>query len=290
MSFYRHHALYHAFFAPSGEIRGSVDAMVGKHLGKRPRRVLDPACGPSTWLEHWADRGAGVTGIELDADVAAAGYARLAARRAGGREAQVLAGDMRSPPEGVRGPFELIINLDNSIGHLGGLDDVERHLAAMRSLVADGGLYLLGLAVRERGDSIEPATVYERGPQPIDGGGFAAVRSETLGLQKPERKGDLACERIRHLVITASVPGLAPLFLEQYDLLTFPFLTLKDLFARTGWTVADCRDATDEELPRARFAAGCGDVLLGLTPVRTAGRSRSPRAATRSSPRRRTRG
>jgi SAM-dependent methyltransferase len=287
MSFYRHHALYHAFFAPSGEIRGSVDAMVGKHLGKRPRRVLDPACGPSTWLEHWADRGAGVTGIELDADVAAAGYARLAARRAGGREAQVLAGDMRSPPEGVRGPFELIINLDNSIGHLGGLDDVERHLAAMRSLVADGGLYLLGLAVRERGDSIEPATVYERGPQPIDGGGFAAVRSETLGLQKPERKGDLACERIRHLVLTASVPGLAPLFLEQYDLLTFPYLTLKDAVARTGWTVADCRDATDEELPKRRFGPGCGDVLLGLRPAKAAASSRGRPAARRSGPARR---
>lgn len=286
MSFYRHHALYHAFFAPSGEIRGSIDAMVAKHLGGKPKRVLDPACGPSTWLEHWADRGVGVTGIELDAAVAAAGDARLAPRRTGRREARVVAGDMRSPPAEVRGPFDLLINLDNSIGHLGGPADVERHLAAMRGLVADDGLYLLGLAVRERGDSIEAATVYERGPLPIEGGGFAAVRSETLGLQAPERKGDLACERIRHLVLTANVPGLAPLFLEQYDLLTFPFLTLKDLLARTGWTVADCRDATDEELPKARFGAGCGDVLLGLRPA--PGRSRGRQAGTRSGPRRRT--
>ena len=289
MSFYRHHALYHAFFAPSGEIRGSIDAMVAKRLGRKPRRVLDPACGPSTWLEHWADRGAGVTGIELDAAVAAAGQARLAPRRDAGREANVHAGDMRAPPEGVRGPFELIINLDNSIGHLGGVEDVAMHLAAMRSLVAEGGLYLLGLAVRERGDTIEAATVYERGPQPIDGGGFAAVRSETLGLQKPERKGDLACERIRHLVITASVPGLAPVFLEQYDLLTFPFLILKGLLDRTGWKVVDCRDATDEELPRVTFGAGCGDVLLGLSPARPTGSSRGPRGASRSGPRRRTR-
>ena len=287
MSFYRHHALYRAFFAPSDEIRASIDAMVAANLGRKPRRVLDPACGPSTWLEHWAGRGAGVVGIELDRDVAAAGDARLAPRREAGREASVLAGDMRSPPEGVRGPFPLIMNLDNSVGHLGGVDDVALHLAAMRSLVADDGLYLLGLAVRERGDSIDAATVYERGPLPIDGGGFAAVRSETLGLQKPERKGDLACERIRHLVLTSNVPGLAPLFLEQYDLLTFPFLTLKGILERTGWTVADCRDATDEDLPRTRFAAGCGDVLLGLKPAGRTGRSRSPRAASRSAPARR---
>jgi SAM-dependent methyltransferase len=280
MSFYRHHALYRAFFAPSDEIRGSIDAMVAKHLGGKPKRVLDPACGPSTWLEHWAGRGAGVTGIELDAAVAAAGHERLAPRRKAGREAQVLPGDMRSPPEAVRGPFGLIINLDNSLGHLGGVDDVALHLAAMRSLVADGGLYLLGLAVRERGDSIDAATVYERGPQPIDGGGFAAVRSETLGLQKPARRGELACERIRHVVLTANVPGLAPLFLEQYDLLTFPFLTLKRLFERTGWKVADCRDATDEELPKVRFGAGCGDVLLGLRAKRPGGLVRGNRHGT----------
>lgn len=288
MSFYRHHALYHAFFAPSDEIRASIDAMVAKHLGRRPKRVLDPACGPSTWLEHWADRGASVTGIELDAAVAAAGHARLAPRRDRRREARVFAGDMRSPPPEVRGPFDLLINLDNSLGHLGGPDDVARHLAAMRGLVAADGLYLLGLAVRERGESIEAATVYERGPLPIDGGGFAAVRSETLGLQAPARPGDLACERIRHLVITANVPGLAPLFLEQYDLLTFPFLLLSELVAKAGWKVVDCRDATDEELPRTRFTAGCGDVLLGLRPAGTGGRSRGPRAGTRSGPRRRT--
>jgi len=294
MSLYRHHALYSAFFAPSPDIRGSIDALVARHLAARPRRMLDPACGPSLWLEHFAAAGSEVAGIELDPEVAAAGHERLAPRRRRGREARVVAGDMRSPPAEIRGPFELVVNLDNSIGHLAGVPEVAEHLAAMRRLVAPRGIYLLGLAVRESGDAIEAESVYERGPLPIAGGGFAAVRSETLGLQPPHRRGAPRCERIRHLVLTAGIDGLAPLFLEQYDLLTFPYATLKDILAATGWKAIDCRDATDESLPKRRFGPGAGDVLLVLSPTGTASppdapAARAPRAATRSTPRRRAR-
>lgn len=267
MSFYRHHALYSAFFEPSAEMRGSIDAMVRMHLRPRgrksPRRVLDPACGPGLWLEHFARRGTFVAGVELDGAVAEAG-----ARRLGDRKALVVQGDMRDPPPSIEGPFDLAINLDNSIGHLGGVADVVAHLRAMHRLLGPDGIYLVGLAVRERRDRIPVESVYERGPLPIAGGGYAAIRSETHGLQPPVGPDRLRCERIRHYVMTSGIAGLAPLFIEQYDLLTFPIQTLKIALAHGGpWKIADCRDATDESLPKAAFEAGCGDVLLALRPV-----------------------
>jgi SAM-dependent methyltransferase len=265
VSFYRHHALYSAFFEPSEEMRASIDTLVRIHVARKPRRVLDPACGPGLWLEHFAQRGAKVAGVELDAAVADAGAGRLRTR--GGL---VVQGDMRSPPSSIEGPFDLAINLDNSVGHLGGVVDLVHHLRAMHALVDARGVYLLGLAVRESRDRIRPETVYERGPLPIAGGGFAAIRSETLGLQKAEGPDRLRCERIRHHVMTVGIDGLAPLFIEQYDLLTFPIATLKQAIALGGpWKIVDCRDATDESLPKAAFAAGCGDVLLALRPIKS---------------------
>jgi SAM-dependent methyltransferase len=271
VSFYRNHALYSAFFEPSDEMRASIDTIVRTHLGpqrvrgtkRSPLRVLDPACGPGLWLEHFAGPNAIVAGVELDAAVAAAGQARLASKRA-----TIVQGDMRDPPAMINGPFDLAINLDNSIGHLGGVSDVVSHLRAMHRLLAPDGIYLIGLAVREKRGSIPTDTIYERGPIPIAGGGYGAIRSETHGLQPPTGPDRLRCERIRHYVMTASIDGLAPLFIEQYDLLTFPIETLKRALAESGpWKIADCRDATDESLPKAAFEPNCGDVLLALRPL-----------------------
>lgn len=273
MSFYRNHALYSAFFEPSEEMRGSINTMVTTHVGAKPKRVLDPACGPGLWLEHFVKRGSAVAGVELDPIVAEAGATRLR-----GAKATVVQGDMREPPASITGPFDLAINLDNSVGHLGGVADLVRHLQAMHRLLSPKGVYLIGLAVREPRERIPAETIYERGPLPIAGGGYAAIRSETHGLQKSTGPDRLRCERIRHYVMTVGIEGLAPLFIEQYDLLTFPIQTLKMALAHGGpWKVGDCRDATDESLPKKAFAAGCGDVLLALRPVRETakpGRSR----------------
>lgn len=265
VSFYRNHALYSAFFEPSEEMRASIDALVRQHLRRKPGRVLDPACGPGLWLEHFARGGSRVAGIELDRSVAEAGQRRLS-----GKKAVVVQGDMRDPPSSIAGPFDLAINLDNSLGHLGGVADVVSHFRAMHRLLGPEGVYLVGLAVREKREKIRSETVFERGPLPIAGGGYAAIRSETHGLQPAIGPDRLRCERIRHYVMTVGVEGLAPLFIEQYDLLTFPIETLKVALAHGGpWKVADCRDATDESLPKATFEAGCGDVLLALRPVRS---------------------
>ena len=64
--FYKRTGLYAAFFSPSDEIRGSIDRVVRKHLGRAPRRVIDPACGPGLWLAHFAKKGAEVAGTDLE--------------------------------------------------------------------------------------------------------------------------------------------------------------------------------------------------------------------------------
>jgi SAM-dependent methyltransferase len=273
-AFYSRSALYSAFFEPSAEIRASIDRVVRKHLGRRPRRVLDPACGPGLWLNHFQRQGAEVAGCDLEP-----GAIALSEQRLSKRGSRVLVGDMRRPPDELGTDFDCAINLDNSIGHLADYMDVAEHLAAMRHRLTPRGIYVLGLAIREPGDEIEPGIVYERGPVDIDGGGFAALRTESLGLQPVSR-----CERIRQIAITANVPETPAVIAEQYDLLTFTFEMLRDVMqAAGGFDVLASFDATDEALPAKPFRKGAGDVVLVLRPAAARARVRRPTRSKRAS-------
>lgn len=273
-AFYSQSSLYSAFFEPSEDIRRSVDRLVRRHLRRAPRRVLDPACGPGLWLSHFQKGGAEVAGCDLEARAIA-----LASDRLPKRGAKVLVGDMRRPPDELGAEFDCAINLDNSIGHLADYMDVAEHLASIRRRLSPRGIYILGLALREDGDEIESGVVYERGPVDVAGGGFAALRTESLGLQPTTR-----CERIRQIAITANVPDTPAVIAEQYDLLTFTFAMLRDVMAAAGgFEVLGCHDATDESLPEKAFRKSAGDVVLVLRPAsaRPASRAVAARRTTK---------
>jgi len=271
-AFYSRSELYSAFFEPSAEIRGSVDRLVRRHLRRMPRRVLDPACGPGLWLSHFLIHDSEVAGCDLEERAIA-----LAGKRLPKRGARVAVGDMRRPPDELGADFDLVINLDNSIGHLAEAMDVAEHLASMRARMAPKGVYLLGLALREHGDAIDAGVVYERGPVDVAGGGFAALRTETLGLMPRTN-----CERIRQIAITANVPDMPSVIAEQYDLLTFDFATLRDVLALAGgFEVVGCHDATDESLPEKPFRKRAGDVVLVLRPQGVARRGAGTASARR---------
>ena len=257
-AFYQRSELYAAFFSPSDEMRGSVDRLVRKHLGRKPRRVLDPACGPGLWLEHFLRAGAEVAGSDLEESAVA-----LAAKLLPSRGARVAVGDMRRPPDELGADFDCVINLDNSLGHLADYMDVAEHFASIRMRLAPRGVYIVGLALREDGDAIDTGVVFERGPVDIEGGGFAALRTESLGLQPRTR-----CERIRQITITANVKDTPAVIAEQYDLLTFTMEMLRDILtAAGGFEVLGCYDATDESLPAKPFRKRAGDVVLVLRKV-----------------------
>ncbi len=257
MTFYSRASVYSAFFTPSEQVKNSIDRLVRFALKRLPNAVIDPCCGPGLWLDHFALYGARVAGCDLQEAAVAAAKARLSVSRA-----VVAVGDMREPPPRLGSNFELCINLDNSIGHLGCREDVVSHLAAMRARMSKKCAYILGCAIREKGDVIVPQTVFERGPIEVTGGGFAALRTETMGIEPATR-----CERIRQWTMSAHVPDCPPLVIEQYDLLTFGIDEWKEILTESGgWDVLQCCDATDESYPIKPFTRGAGDVVLLLVP------------------------
>src|ERR1700760_541386 len=109
--------------------------------------VLELAAGPAEHARELARRGLRAAALDRSAAMCAYAADRAAA---GGVELDVVEADMRSftvpGPDGTRFQFDLAVTMLNSACHLFTLDDLVRHLRAVRLQLAPGGLYIVELA------------------------------------------------------------------------------------------------------------------------------------------------
>jgi SAM-dependent methyltransferase len=109
--------------------------------------VLELAAGPAEHARELARRGLRATALDWSAAMCsyAAGQAKAA-----GVALDVVEADMRSfaiaGPDGTRVLFDAAITMLNSACHLFTLDDLIRHLTAVRAHLVVGGLYVVELA------------------------------------------------------------------------------------------------------------------------------------------------
>jgi len=137
----------------------ALQAWCARHHKGHVRAVLELAAGPAEHAREFARRG--VRATALDRSPAMCGYAAAQAKSAG-VALDVIEGDMRdfrvSAADGEPVPFDLAITMLNSLCHLFTLDDLVRHLAAVRAQLAPGGLYIAELAHPADFFAAEPRT------------------------------------------------------------------------------------------------------------------------------------
>lgn len=117
----------------------SLDAIVRRHLGPGPHRVLDCACGIGTQAIGLARAGHQLVGSDLS-PVAAARAATEAAAR--GVTLPTAAADMRALPF-TPSAFDVVVCADNSLAHLLSAQDVTAALRGMRRVLREGGLLIV---------------------------------------------------------------------------------------------------------------------------------------------------
>ncbi len=205
--------IYAELLAPAEDLVEDVREWLADALDRPLASILDPACGPGTWLLPFATRGLRVAGNDLSAAMIGSARRRLPRGRA-----ELTIGDMRRLRL-AGAPFDAALNLHGSVGHLGSDSDVVEHLRSVASCLRAGGVYLLGLSVFDETPlASEPVLLFQTPPTKLAAGGTAAVLYESLGRDALARS-----ERIRVLVLTHDVPGAPPTLLEEYDLRTFTF-------------------------------------------------------------------
>lgn len=199
----------------------AVAAWCATHHAGPVGSVLELAAGPAEHARALARRGLRATA--LDRSPAMCGYAAARAK-AEGVELAVVEGDMRDftvdGPDGVPQPFDLAIIMLNSACHLFTLDDLVRHLAAVRDQLAAGGLYVVELA--------HPADFFA--PQPrtsndwtVDADG---VHAEVRWGGRGDRIDPLSQVTNEHMTITATGPDGA-------------IRTVSDVVPNRFWTLTE---------------------------------------------------
>jgi SAM-dependent methyltransferase len=115
--------------------------------GDGVRSVLELAAGPAEHARELARRGLRATALDWSAAMCAHA-ARQA--KAAGVALDVVEADMRdfrvAGPDGTEVRFDAAVTMLNSACHLFTLDDLVRHLAAVRAHLVPGGLYIVELA------------------------------------------------------------------------------------------------------------------------------------------------
>ena len=117
-----------------------------------PLRVLEVGCGSGVNLRHVAGASplASGAGLDVDASVVALARRNLSAWGVGDRFA-VHEGDVRRPPSGLAGPWDLVLLMQN-IYYFAGDDRIDV-LARVRALAPDGAV-LVATAVAGTGDPV----------------------------------------------------------------------------------------------------------------------------------------
>ena len=128
-----------------------LTAMFKQFGNKNTTSVFEPACGSGRLLYHLAKLGFTVTGLDLNPRAVAFCNRRL--KRHGFRESACV-GNMASfslADFGGKKKFDAAFNLVSSFLHLTTEADAQAHLHAVADVLKPGGIYLLGIHLKPKG-------------------------------------------------------------------------------------------------------------------------------------------
>jgi len=238
-------AWFAAYFAGGGD---GARAVVGS--------VLELAAGPGGHARELARRGLRATALDWSA--AMCGYAAGQAKAAG-VSVDVVEADMRdfrvNGPDGSQVLFDAAITMLNSACHLFTLDDLVRHLTAVRAHLVEGGLYIVELAHPADIFAAEPRTSSEWTVDAPDG-----LHAEVHWGGRGDRIDPLTQVTNEHMTITVTSKDGT-------------IRTVSDVVPNRFWTLTEFTAAI--ALANARVGIGAasapGDPAAGLELVASYG-------------------
>jgi SAM-dependent methyltransferase len=216
--------------------------------------VLELAAGPAEHARELAGRGLRATALDWSA--AMCGYAAGQAKAAG-VSLDVVEADMRdfrvAGPDGGQVLFDAAITMLNSACHLFTLDDLVRHLAAVRAHLVEGGLYVVELAHPADFFAPEPRTSSEWTVDAPDG-----LHAEVHWGGRGDRIDPLTQVTNEHMTITATAKDGT-------------IRTVSDVVPNRFWTLTEFTAAIALANARGAFASGPGASSGGFELVASYG-------------------
>lgn len=221
MQLYKYPHLYEVLRAPDPETLEIVQTTLTRHLPSPLRSLMDPACGPATWLLPFAGDSIHLAGNDLSGEMV-----HLARQRLNGHRGEIIQGDMFNL-KFATGPFDVALEVSGAISQL--LDDASllRFLRSVAAHTRPGGLVLVTL-IFEPSDAYPslPHLVYRTPPRDVSVGGHAWITYEVVERFPEQRR-----ETIRRTVHCLDVPGCPPRIEDSYPMRIWTRGEIFDLLA-----------------------------------------------------------
>lgn len=190
----------------------SIYKHICDQLGRAPRSVMDPACGPATWLSLFAEKGVSVAGNDIDVEMI-----ENAQEKCVDKAIELIVGDM-SELQFKKGPFEVCFELAGTCGMLPDKKTFQKFLRSVVKNTSPGGLILLTVFINERNLCAQyPWLVGQWGPFGVYPHGQAWLKYEVLSTE-PE----LNLEKVRRTVHTEGVAQCSSPLIDEYNMYSWP--------------------------------------------------------------------
>lgn len=171
--------LYDHLRTPETRVFDQVYSLMEKLLGRPPKSVMDPACGPATWLAYFAKRNIPVAGNDISAAMV-----ESARRKCGVWAHEFIEGDMCAL-EFKKGPYEVTLELSGTCGLLASEQSFHRFLSTVKTHTMPGGLIMLTIFF------LEPVVQFphhvETWEVPLWQGGRARISYEVVQTDSSRR-------------------------------------------------------------------------------------------------------
>lgn len=271
--FYDEAQVYDILHTPgtAREVDG-LERMVRRAIGRRPSRLLEPACGSGRYLRVLARRGYQATGVDINPRMVA--YANERLRRLGlRRRARAIEAPMESFADRVgHACFDAAFNLINTIRHLASDRAMLAHFSEVRRVLKPDGVYVVGLSLSDPAIEQPSEDVW----QARRGAVHVHQLVSYLPAWRPRR------ERVCSHLAVRTPSGVRHID-SVYELRSYTIAQWEHLVRRGGFEIAGVVDDAGDaiEVPRVGYAI----FVLCDAGVRGSG-AHSPAARLRSGPRR----
>lgn len=144
MGFYEQISKYYDYIFPSGKEQVNF---ISEAAGEPPRRIIDIACGAGGYSLALASMGYNMTAVDIDAEMV-----RLTNEKAqkSGLDIEVVQSDMKTITNAVKGKFDCVFCIGNSIAHLSSIKEISDALAQMHEMLDEKGTLVVQIINYDR--------------------------------------------------------------------------------------------------------------------------------------------
>jgi SAM-dependent methyltransferase len=229
-----------------------LNAILARHFGDRPLRILEPACGTGRVLLPLIEAGHDCAGFDINP--AALAYLRDRLRRRA-LQAQLLEADMAD--FSIRGArFDAAVCTVDTFRHLLSEEQALAHLACVAKHLRRGGLYLLAMQLLPPGGYSEQISRW----RDVRGDLRLHTTISVLGIDRRRREERLS------IVYTAESARALEKHRFTYSLRTYTVRQFLNLLSKApGLELAEAYEYyAFDVLRRVRLGADTEDVMLVL--------------------------